>query len=82
MLTPTSELKTSASTGLIVRIYIICVTLATSYLDKVRLNFHCEGIVLKFNKLATPAIHTQCRLDIDWIIGSLRDICLDLVTIQ
>jgi|LakMenEpi13Sep09_1017268.scaffolds.fasta_scaffold38317_1 hypothetical protein len=81
MFATTSELKTTASTSLIVRIDKVSIALATSNLDEIALNLDLEGVLLEFQKLATTLVDTQRLTEIEWLTFTPLDIGNSLVTI-
>ena len=81
MLTTTSELEPATSTGLVVRIYEIGITLATGHFDKISLNLDLKGILLQFNKRATTLIDSDGLLEILDLTCAPGNICNHLATI-
>jgi hypothetical protein len=81
MFATTSELKTTAGTSFIVRIYKVSIALATSNLDEIALNLDLEGVLLEFQKLATTLVDTQRLTEIEGLTLTPLDIGNSLVTI-
>ena len=81
MFATTSELKSSAGTGLVVRIYEIGITLATGHFDEIALDLDLEGILLQFNKRATTLIDSDGLLEILNSTCTPGNICNHLATI-
>ena len=77
-----TESKARASTSFLIRIYPICITLATRNFDQVTFDLDLEGILFQFNKRATTTIQIEWLVERDDLGRALGYIRNDLATIH
>ena len=82
MLATTSELKTTARAGLVVRIHKVSITLATSNLDQIGLDLDLEWVLFEFYKFATTTVDAKGRFEVLGSTVTERYIRNSLVTIH
>jgi len=84
MFTTTSELETTASAGLVVRINKVRIALATHNLDKSLLALYLlEWVLFQFYKLASSLIKTlEWSLKVSWLLCALGYVGYDLITVK
>ena len=84
MFATTSELKATASAGLVVRVNKVRITLATRDLDKTLLAIYLlEWILFQFHKLAPSLVKALERnLEVNWLLRALGYVGYDFITIK